>query len=218
MLAKKVFPKLLQVFFHLLYHQFAWAYDFVANMVSLGSWQKWVYTIRPYLHHEQILEIGFGPGHLQNELAKTGFRQVYGIDASFQMARQAQKRITKAGISHRLAQSFSQALPFPAHSFRQVVSTFPTEYALDPRTIREVHRVLTAKGEWLILPGVNITGKQAKYKALKWLFDITHQTPGNLPDCFSRYREAGFDVKLIPIRTPNWKCEIICCTIRGKAE
>ena len=74
--------RLLRFFFKLLYHQFAFAYDFVAATVSVGRWQDWVSSILPFLAGTRILEIGFGPGHLQRHLLRRGLT-VVGIDESW---------------------------------------------------------------------------------------------------------------------------------------
>ena len=36
--------KLLRFFFHHFYHNFAWTYDFVAALVSVGRWNEWVFA------------------------------------------------------------------------------------------------------------------------------------------------------------------------------
>ena len=69
---KRLLGWFLRFFFHLLYHQFAWTYDWVAAGVSLGRWNEWVRSILPYMQEGRILELGHGPGHLQAELLKTG--------------------------------------------------------------------------------------------------------------------------------------------------
>ena len=55
---------LLRPVYYLLYHHFAWTYDLVADIVSLGQWKDWVRTALPYLDG-CVLELGYGPGHLQ---------------------------------------------------------------------------------------------------------------------------------------------------------
>jgi len=141
---------LLRPIYYLLYHQFAWAYDFVASLVSLGQWQDWVRTALPYLDG-RVLEIGFGPGHLQVEMQGRGLRP-FGIDESRFMARQASRRMKKAGADPRLARGLAQALPYPAGTFDAAAATFPAEYIFDPRTLDEVHRVLAPGGTFVILP------------------------------------------------------------------
>lgn len=59
-----VFIKILKTFFYLLYHRFAWAYDFVATSVSVGMWDEWVFSVLPALEGPIVLELGHGPGHL----------------------------------------------------------------------------------------------------------------------------------------------------------
>jgi hypothetical protein len=85
----------LRVFFYLLYHPFSWTYDGVAALVSLGRWNEWVGCAFPHLYGERILEIGHGPGHLQLTLQAAG-KFAVGLDASFQMSRQAQRRLRGA--------------------------------------------------------------------------------------------------------------------------
>ncbi|MEW6241946.1 MAG: class I SAM-dependent methyltransferase, partial [Chloroflexota bacterium] len=58
-------PRLLRVFYHWLYHPFAWVYDFVAAVVSLGRWNEWIMTVMPLIEGTRILELGHGPGPLQ---------------------------------------------------------------------------------------------------------------------------------------------------------
>jgi ubiquinone/menaquinone biosynthesis C-methylase UbiE len=87
----RLFLLLLRPIYYLLYHQFAWAYDFVASLVSLGQWRDWVRTALPHLNG-RVLELGFGPGHLQVEMQKRGLIP-FGVDESRFMARQASQRL-----------------------------------------------------------------------------------------------------------------------------
>ena len=206
--------KFLKIFFRFLYHQFAWAYDIVAYIVSFGQWEEWVSCTLPYLHSNKILEIGSGPGHLLNKLLNRNAQQtIIGIDASPFMINLASRNIEKTGKLPKLVHAKAQALPFPANSFHQVVSTFPTEYALDFQTILEVKRVLSSQGEWIILPGIEIYGETLPYKLLKYIYDITQQTPSPASDYLAIYQNAGFQVNILPIQKDNWACHLICCKI-----
>jgi ubiquinone/menaquinone biosynthesis C-methylase UbiE len=131
---KRWLAAFLRLFFRLLYHEFAWSYDLVAWLVSLGRWKRWVFTSLPYLTGPSILELGHGPGHLQAALAGKGL-SVAGVDASRQMTRQAYRRLQREKYQPRLARAKAPALPFAAHSFDQVVATFPTEYILQPGSL-----------------------------------------------------------------------------------
>jgi len=97
----------------------------------------------------KVLEVGFGPGHLQVELTRRGF-QVYGLDESEQMVRQATRRIKKQGHKANLIRGLAQGMPYPEH-FDTIVATFPSEYIFDPKTIKEFYRVLVPGGALIVL-------------------------------------------------------------------
>src|SRR4030065_1593661 len=97
-LPKRLLVILLRSFFKLLYHQFAWTYDWVASIVSLGAWKSWVLSAPSYLDSRRTLEIGFGPGHLQLALHQMGITTI-GLDESKQMANTARLRLLRQGLS-----------------------------------------------------------------------------------------------------------------------
>ena len=176
---------LLRFFFRLLYHQFAWTYDLVAALVSFNRWRDWVLSVMPFLEGSRVLEIGHGPGHLQRALRSQG-RPAVGIDASPQMGRLAKRNLrldiqnqntyTSEALSAytqlNLARGLAQALPFAAESFDSVVATFPTEYFVDPQTLKEVKRCLVPGGRFVVLPVA-----LPRNRLLDWLFKTTHQRP-----------------------------------------
>jgi len=136
-----------------LYTRGAWAYDLVAALVSLGRWKAWVRGMALWPEAEPgawVLELGFGPGYLQAELARQGFRAV-GVDISPYMARRAWRHLQAQHLSPRLVLARAQGLPFPDATFHRVVATFPTEYILDPQTLHEVARVLRPRGRLDVL-------------------------------------------------------------------
>src|SRR5262249_29890437 len=55
-----------------------------------------------------------------------------------------------------ISQASVQRLPFDDASFDDVVSTFPTEYIADPKTIREIARVLRPGGRLIIVLGAGL--------------------------------------------------------------
>jgi ubiquinone/menaquinone biosynthesis C-methylase UbiE len=183
--------RLMRLFFRLLYHPFAFAYDLVAWTVSFGRWKDWVFRAIPFLEGTRILELGHGPGHLQRLLRDRGWFAV-GIDESGQMGRIARRRL---GISAKLTRGLAQALPFPDEAFDSIVSTFPSEYIFDAQTLSEAKRVLRSAGRLIVLPAAFPSSG-----FLQWLYKVTGESPAQLTDAIlSRFRQpfvdAGFSTK-----------------------
>ncbi len=182
---------LLQIFFHHLYHQLAWAYDLVAALVSLGQWQAWGRQSLAYVTGPNVLELGFGPGHLQTALARQHFN-TFGIDESPQMLIKATRRLLRSGQTPRLARALAQALPFASAQFDTVLAAFPSAYIIDSHTLAEVMRVLQPGGQLVVLP--------AAWPGwlLGWLFWLTGQsrpvTPALTAKMQAPFEAAGFEV------------------------
>ena len=68
----RLISRFMRFLFHQFYHSFAWTYDFVAAVVSIGRWNDWTRTLTPFVQGTEILEIGPGPGHLQRLLRDKG--------------------------------------------------------------------------------------------------------------------------------------------------
>ena len=164
---------LLGLFFDLLYHPLAWTYDLVAAAVSLGRWQGWVLQARPFLRG-RVLELGFGPGHLQEALEQAGL-EAFGLDESRPMARQARRRLRRQKYPVRLANGYAQGLPFQGNSFDCVAATFPSEYIFEAQTLAEIRRVLRPHGRLVIVPSAWITGRGWLEQLAAGLFHATGQ-------------------------------------------
>ncbi|MCB2179879.1 class I SAM-dependent methyltransferase [bacterium] len=188
----------LNVFFHLLYHPFAWTYDLVSWIVSWGQWQEWIRTPLPYLGNSNILELGSGPGHLLLA-GQQDKKKLFGFDLSPQMLRQAQRRLHTANIPPPLIRGDGKALPFHEAAFSQVVATFPTEYIFTKQTLREIHRVLEPQGEFLCVPMAWMRERGVLYKFLGWLFRFTGQSKDlnqiQLDRVIKLFSQVGFDLK-----------------------
>lgn len=191
----------LRLFFRLLYHEMAWTYDLVAALVSAGKWQDWVASVLPYLHGPQILELGHGPGHLQDALWERSCRPV-GLDASTQMGRQAYRRLVRKHFSPRLVNGYAQEMPFASASFDQVVATFPTEYIVSSTALSEIRRVLKPEGELIVLPVAWVTGRGVWDRLAAGLFRITGQAPAWDERFTYPLREAGFAIQIEEIQLP----------------
>jgi len=187
----------LRFFFKLLYHQFAFAYDFVAATVSVGQWKNWISSILPFIEGTRILEIGHGPGHLQRVLLSRGLVAV-AIDESASMGHLA-KRNTDSKA--HLARALAQGLPFADASFDTVIATFPAEYIKDPLTLAEVRRCLSDGGRFIVLPVALIKGRGPIERAMSLLFRVTRQSPVDPLEVVREklkapFVEAGFDVEV----------------------
>jgi len=182
----------LRVFFKLLYHQFAFAYDLVAAAVSFNRWKDWVVEVVPFIEGTRILEIGHGPGHLQRILLSRNLVAV-GIDESSQMGLLG--RHNTRGVA-RLTRGLAQHLPFRSESFDSIVSTFPSEYIFDDRTLAEVKRCLSDGGRFVVLPIA-----LPKNRFLDWLFKVTGEAPSEAMDVMKSkltepFVKAGFETEV----------------------
>ncbi len=193
--------KFMRVFFHLLYHPFAFTYDLVAAVVSFGQWNDWGRSIIPFIEGIRILELGHGPGHLQRFLLNRQLT-LFAIDESAQMGRLARRRI---GPAHKLTRGLAQSLPFQNGSFDSLISTFPSEYIIDPHTLSEAARVLRSRGRLIVLPGA-----WPRVSILKWLYKVTGETPAALDDILKTrfktpFEKAGFqtEIKVVEVKSGN---------------
>ena len=190
----------MRFFFHHFYHSFAWSYDFVAAVVSIGRWNDWIQAIIPFIQGTNILEIGPGPGYLQRILCDRGL-SIFGLDESMQMICLAKYRLERADYKTiNLARGLAQTLPFPDAKFDSVISTFPSEYIADSKTLSEIRRVLRADGYFIVLPVAWIVGRAILDRAAAWLFQITGETPKNILELVTErfiqpLEQAGFKVE-----------------------
>jgi ubiquinone/menaquinone biosynthesis C-methylase UbiE len=165
---------LLRFGFHLLYNQLAWTYDWVSRIVSLGQWQEWQRAALPYLKGAEILELAHGPGHMLVELNGAGY-QVYGIDISRNMGRLARGRLHKLGFPIALIRGDARCLPFRSETYDSILSTFPTEFIFEQRTLDSLVRVLKPGGRVVIVPEARLVNGGLIRRLIEWLFKITGQ-------------------------------------------
>jgi ubiquinone/menaquinone biosynthesis C-methylase UbiE len=177
----------LRLFFRLLYNELAWSYDVVAWLVSLGQWKAWGRTTLAHLCGERVLELGHGPGYLLLAMAERGLAPV-GLDRSPHMGRQAQRRVRCAGLTVPLLRARAQALPFRTASLDSIVATFPTEFIVDPRTMREVSRTLRPDGRLVVAVWTYFEGAGLMARFLRGLYHVTGQNEP-APDAFKPWLE-----------------------------
>lgn len=135
---------------HRLYNEFAWAYDPVSWVVSLGHWDGWRVEALDHVPPDaRVLEVGFGTGALLREMAARGFRAC-GLDLSPAMHRITTRKLRRRELRIPRVRGITQALPFAGDSFDAVIATFPAEYILAPETLRDVARVLSPGGRFVV--------------------------------------------------------------------
>jgi ubiquinone/menaquinone biosynthesis C-methylase UbiE len=190
---------LLRFFFHHFYHAFAWTYDFIAAAVSARRWNDWVFAALPHQAGPRVLEIGFGPGHLQLRMRQKGF-SAFGLDESWQMGRISLNRLKRSGLPPSVSRGYAQNLPFGPDCFDDAVATFPSEYIFDPQTLAEVYRVLRPGGRFVVVPMAWIWGKGLWERLAAWVFRVTGQsvalTESSKERITAHFAQAGFRVRL----------------------
>ena len=220
--------ELLRIFFHFLYHPFAFAYDLVAAAVSFGHWKDWVMEVVPFIEGTRTLEIGHGPGHLHRFLLRRNLDAV-AMDESASMSRLARRRLTSAngrdasphslpqsGYAHvNLTRGLAQQLPFRDGAFETVIATFPAEYITDSRTLSEVKRCLSDGGRFVVLPVA-----LPKNRLLSWLFRVTGQAPSDALQVIQQklrepFVESEFDVGMHVLDRSSGTLIVIVATARA---
>jgi ubiquinone/menaquinone biosynthesis C-methylase UbiE len=183
-----------------LYNEFAWVYDAVSWLVSLGHWAGWRKAALAHVCGERVLEVGFGTGDLLVEMAARGW-DVCGLDLSPAMHRITARKLRRRGLDAPRVRGYTQALPFPDGSFDTLIATFPAEYIVAPETLREAARVLAVDGRFVI---GGLTA-QVEHPLLRWLVRLVY---GDVRDGVLAYFErvvapAGFRVS-VEIEPAQW--------------
>src|SRR5207237_10486504 len=88
--------RFLRFAFHHFYNTFAWSYDAVSALVSLGHWRQWTQAAIPHLRGQQVLEIAFGTGNLQLDIRAAGV-EPFGLDLSPSMLRFTPPTLSRLG-------------------------------------------------------------------------------------------------------------------------
>jgi ubiquinone/menaquinone biosynthesis C-methylase UbiE len=198
-----------------LYTRFAWTYDVVAWLVSLGQWTRWQAVGIERLPRGRVLEIGHGPGHVLTRLLRQG-RAAFGVDASVQMSHRASRRLARAGLARPLLRAQAQSLPLARETFDGLISTFPSAYILDSRTAAEAWRVLRPGGAWIVVPSTVITGRSLPDRAAAWLNRVTAQS-GDLPEGWRRsFEHPGFAVTFESVHLP--RADVFCIIARKPGD
>lgn len=212
--------RLVRFGFRLLYNEMAFTYDTVSTMVSLGQWRDWQ---RAALHHimappgARVLELAHGTGNFEIDLRTAGYRTV-ALDLSRAMGRIAWRKLTRWGLHPPLVRGMAQALPFPSGIFPAVVSTFPTEFIVDPATLGEVYRVLEPGGRLVVVFSGMLTRHDAASEALEWAYRVTGQRGPWQAGMEQRFTGMGFSVEVVTEELDNSVVWLFVAEKRGTDE
>ncbi len=163
--------------FRLLYNEFAFTYDYVSRIVSLGHWRNWQRSALRYLPAPDagmILELGHGTGDMQIELLRAGYQSV-ALDLSPYMGRLTRRKLRQAGLNADLVRSDAQGLPYRANAFAAAVCTFPTSYILVESVLDELARVLQSSGRVVVVLAGQLRGKGLRRQLIGQLYRLTGQ-------------------------------------------
>lgn len=185
-----------------LYTDLAWAYDLVAGVTSAGQWWSWQRAVEGALPSGPLLELGFGTGRLLRHLQEQGY-EVVGVDDSAQMVHITRGRLLSADLPLRVARASALELPFGAGTFSGAYATFPSDFILEQKTLREVLRVLEPGGAMVVIPVARIRGIGLIDRLADWLYRVTGQS-GPLPLDWDRpFRSLDVDVRLENVDQPR---------------
>ncbi len=186
----KAWRRFLAYSFRLLYNELAWTYDFVSWLASLGRWRRWQQTILPYLPPSgRVLEVGFGPGHLLQDLASAGYRAI-GLELSPAMLRLAARRLRRERHDVAFCRGDARALPFVGSAFDAVVVTFPTPFIYDPAWLAQLRRVLRGAGNLIVVEMASLNGNHPLERGLEALYRVTGQR-GPVPSLTDLLEDVG---------------------------
>lgn len=145
----------LRFFNEVVYEAFPAGYNAI-DWLTFGAWWRLVRRALDYVSPGgHVLEIGFGPGRLQVELARQA-ELCLGLDLAQGMCRFTQRRLHRAGLPSHLVRGSVFTLPYPNNTFDTVVSTFALSGLPDGAlALSEMARV-TAVGGSVVLVDIGL--------------------------------------------------------------
>jgi len=203
--------RLVKFGFRLLYNEMAFTYDTVSWIVSLGEWREWQRAALKHLNVKPgtcVLELAHGTGNLQIDLKAAGLKSV-ALDFSPYMGSITQQKLRRHNIEPRLVRARAQDLPFADTTFDAVVSTFPTNFVFDPKTIADVYRVLQPGGRFVCVPNGELSGDGVVQKVLEFAYRLTGQRGSSPLRIQERFETVGFTLSQLIEPCRSSKAEII---------
>lgn len=132
-------------------------YDGLNRVISFGidvKWRKKVVKMVTETNPESVLDIATGTGDLAISMAKTGAKEIIGLDLSEGMLAVGRKKIEEEKLSGRIEmiQGDSEALPFEDNRFDAITVAFGVRnFENLEKGLSEILRVLKPGGIFVIL-------------------------------------------------------------------
>ncbi len=192
------------------YNTFAFTYDAVSAVVSLGHWRAWTNAAIPHLRGARVLEIAFGTGNLQLDMRAAGITP-FGADLSPEMVRITARKLRRAGQQPLLARASVLALPYRSGAFDSLVLTFPPNFLQSPQAVGEMKRVLAADGRLVMVDAGWLEGPPVAGRLINLAFrftgtaDIGAERAGPL-------RQAGFAVQVVRTGDAHSHVQVLIAT------
>ena len=192
--------RLIRFSFRLLYNEFAFSYDAVSTLVSLGRWRSWQRSVLQELDSGiagPVLELAHGAGNLQLDLLNSGYRTV-ALDLSPTMGQIARRKLAKHGLATDFVRGDALTLPFRDECCAAIVCTFPTNFITHASSLSEMHRVLKADGRAIVVLSGYLTGGGVSRSLIRLLYRLTGLRYDDSTDSFDsgRFADTGFRAEL----------------------
>ncbi len=202
-----------------LYYEFAWSYDWVSWLVSLGAWSGWRRVALNYVQDasnvtSRVLELGFGTGELLLELAQRDI-QVCGLELSPAMHKITAAKLRKRGLKAPCVRALAQGMPFTDGSFDNIIATFPAPYILQAATLQECARLLRPpqlatglRGGRLIIVGLWVAAESRNWRRY---FPLFYGVPSEalLKMIEQRFTAAGLAVTITEQHTGSGRLSVV---------
>jgi demethylmenaquinone methyltransferase/2-methoxy-6-polyprenyl-1,4-benzoquinol methylase len=132
-------------------------YDGLNRVISFGidiKWRKRVVSIISEKNPSKILDIATGTGDLAINMAKTGAKEIIGLDISSGMLEIGRRKVLEKNLGNTIWMIVgdSENLPFESNSFDAITVAFGVRnFENLEKGLQEIHRVLKPEGSFVVL-------------------------------------------------------------------
>lgn len=199
--------------FRLLYNEFAFTYDSVSRIVSLGQWRCWQRSLFRFLGPpmaERVLELAHGTGDLQVDLLQAGYRTV-ALDLSPFMGRISQGKLRRKRLQTPILRADVRHLPLKSSSCPTIVCSFPTSFVFQAEMLAELKRVLASDGRAAFVLTGQLRGRGPLKALIRGLYRVSGQANQLLDDGCIRalFGEHGFDAQIEAVECDGSRAQVV---------